>query len=111
MKQTLIDMMSAMMPFMRPLAVGAAGLALLGLSAGLFSRSGSSVARLLGRLVTLAGLFFIACEITGRVLGFEATVLFADPIDRALYWNQWPFWAIGIGLLVAGMIVRRTGRA
>lgn len=110
MKQQLIDMMTAMMPFMRPVAVGAAGLALLGLSAGLFARKGSGIGRLFGMLVLLAGVFFVVCEAMGRWLGFEPTLLFADPLDRVLYRNQWPFWMVGIGLLVAGLIVRSVAR-
>lgn len=110
MKQQLIDMMTALMPFMRPIAVGAAGLALLGLSAGLFARNGSRLGGLLGRLVGLAGIFFLVCEGMGRWLGFEPTLLFADPLNRVLYRNQWPFWAVGVGLLIASMIVRRVAR-
>jgi hypothetical protein len=72
----------------------------------------SGLARICGTFVLLAGVFLLACELAGRFLGFEPTILYAAPIDREMYVNQWPFWAVGGALFVVGMIVKGiAGRA
>jgi hypothetical protein len=115
MKQFMIDMMVLMMPYMKPIVF--AGLIALVLSVVLtvtqiFAGTGGALAALAARIAALIGLFFIACEIAGRVLGMEPTLLFsADPFDRQMYVNQWPFWAVGAALLVAGLLVRRLCNA
>lgn len=108
MKQTLIDLMSAMMPYMRPLAIAGAGAFLLAIIARVMGARG--VARLLAGLTALAGIFFLACEGMGRVLGFEPTILFADPANRELFKNQFPFWLVGAVMLVLGGLVRGVSR-
>jgi hypothetical protein len=107
MTQFLIDMMTTMMPFMRPLAFAAAALVVAGVVGRILGLA--RLAWLAGTLVLVAGIFFLACEGAGRILGFEPTILFAAPADRALYRNQWPFWSIGLALLVLGALVRRLG--
>ncbi|HRD76973.1 MAG TPA: hypothetical protein PK264_13750 [Hyphomicrobiaceae bacterium] len=104
MKQQMIDMMAMMMPYMRPLAQAAGAAALFAIAARLIGQT--SIARLLAALVLVIGVFFIACEVAGRFLGFEPTILFAAPADRALYRNQWPFWCIGLTGLVIGLLIR-----
>lgn len=109
MKQLMIDMMAAMMPYMRPFALLAAALAVLGLVSGLL---GQGRIASLGRTTALtAGVFFIGCEAAGRMLGFEPTILFAAPADRMLYRNQWPFWTIGIGFLLLSLLMRVLTRS
>lgn len=109
MKQLMIDMMAAMMPYMRPFAILAAALALLALVLALLGRGAGLAA--LGRNVALAaGVFFLGCEVAGRMLGFEPTVLFASPMDRALYRNQWPFWTLGLAFLAFWGVLRGLGR-
>lgn len=113
MKQLMIDTMAAMMPFMRPLTFIAAGLIVIGVLAGLISRAsqqGAGVARGCGVFTLAAGIFFLACDITGRFLGFAPTILYADPLDRELFRNQWPFWMVGLGLVLAGFAVRALAR-
>ncbi len=107
MKQFMIDMMAAMMPYMRPIAMSAAALLVIGIIGRL--AGARSVAQITGALVVAIGVFFLACEGAGRLLGFEPTVLFALPADRVLYRNQWPFWTIGGAALVAGLILRMLG--
>jgi len=111
----MIDTMSAMMPFMRPLSFVAFALIVVGLLLALVSRMGggrSRLARWCGSFVLLAGIFLLACELAGRFLGFEPTILYAAPFDREMYVNQWPFWAVGGMLVVVGMIVKGVaGRA
>ena len=115
MKQLMIDTMSAMMPFMRPLSYIAIALIAIGLLLALVSRMGgrpSRFARWCGSFVVLAGVFLLACELAGRFLGFEPTILYAAPFDREMYVNQWPFWAVGGMLFVVGLIVKGiAGRA
>lgn len=110
MKQFMIDMMAMMMPFMRPATYAAGGLLLGGLILGIIGRvtgAGRTVARWCGLLALAVGVFLVACEAAGRALGFEPTILFASPADRMLYRNQWPFWTVGLGLVIAALAVRR----
>jgi hypothetical protein len=109
MKQTMIDLMNSMMPYMRPLAIAGAGALLIAIVSRVMGARG--LARLLAGLTALAGLFFLACEGAGRALGFEPTILFADPANRELFRNQFPFWLIGAALLVLGGLVRSLSRA
>ncbi|MBU2582401.1 MAG: hypothetical protein KJ622_11850 [Alphaproteobacteria bacterium] len=109
MKQFMIDMMAMMMPYMRPATIFA-GVALgIGLIAGILGRvsgSGQALARWCGFIGLAVGVFLLACEVAGRLLGFEPTILFAHPADRVLYQNQWPFWIVGLALMAAGYVVR-----
>lgn len=110
----MIDTMAMMMPFMRPATLVAGAALLGGLIAASGSRltgSGSTVAKWCGVLALAVGVFLFACEVAGRMLGFEPTILFASPADRALYQNQWPFWTIGLGLLIGAVAVRRIAKA
>lgn len=113
MAQFMIDMMSMMMPYMKPIAYfGLAALALSAIltAAQIMSGSGGGLAALATKLAVAVGIFFIACEVAGRLLGMEPTLLFsADPFDREMYRNQWPFWSVGIALFVAGLAVRALG--
>ncbi len=109
MKQFMIDAMAAMMPFMRPLSIAGLIFVVMGFVLPLLSQG--RAARWSGNLALAAGFFFLACEIAGRFLGFAPTILYADPMDRELYRNQWPFWTIGAALAMAGIIIRRiSGR-
>jgi len=114
MTQFMIDMMAMMMPYMKPIALVGAGLALAGLIAGLIGRMNGTCSALsarLGKIGLLFGLFFLACEAAGRLLGMEPTLLFANDVyDRALYRNQWPFWTIGLALTAFGFVVARLGK-
>jgi hypothetical protein len=104
MKQTLIEVMNAMMPFMRPLVFLAA--LLVALAAGMRLVGHRRSARVFAGTSVLIGIFFLACEGMGRLLGFEPTILFADPLDRQLYRNQFPFWLIGLTIFALAWLVR-----
>lgn len=116
MKQFMIDAMAMMMPYMKSIAYVGGAAAVLAILLGLVhlatnSRRGG-LAALLGKLALLIGIFFIACELAGRFLGMEPTLLFsADPFDRQLYYNQWPFWVVGLGVFVTGLIGKRMSHA
>lgn len=108
MKQLMIDMMAKMMPFMKPIAGVGALLAVVALVMALTGRSargGLASFAVSGALAV--GFFFVACEVAGRALGMEPTLLFgSDPFDRAMYRNQWPFWSIGLGLVALAAVAR-----
>jgi len=108
MKQMLIDIMSAMMPFMKPVVYLGVGLAVAALALRIFGRQGAAAAAAGGAVAI--GLFLLACEGMGRLLGFEPTVLFADPMNRQLYRNQFPFWLVGGAILALGWLVRLFSR-
>ncbi len=115
MKQFMIDTMAMMMPYMKPIALVGAGLALAALIVGGISRmsgSGSGLSARLGWSAVGVGLFFVACEAAGRSLGMEPTLLFAsDSFDRAMYYNQWPFWTVGLALAAAGYVAASLARS
>lgn len=83
-------------------------LGLLATVANMVRGRGGNIAMLAGKVALGVGLFFIACELAGRFLGMEPTLLFAsDAFDRALYRNQWPFWIIGLALSLPGYLTLR----
>ena len=101
MKQTLLDLMSAMMPAMMPLvwtggvAAGAAILLLLAKQARL--------ARWAAGLTLAVAAFFLASQGMGAVLGAAPSINFGDP--KQFEFILVPFWQIGLALLVAGTAV------
>lgn len=109
MKHMLLDMMVAMMPFMMPIvwlgyaavAVGAL-LAVGGLVMPGLSQSGGW-ALLAGRVAAGVGLFFIACEVMGYLLGANPGINFGD--SSKFEFNIWPFWMLGAGFLAAGILI------
>lgn len=109
MKQMLLDMMVAMMPFMMPIvwlgyasvAVGAllivGGMVMPGLA------QSRGLALLAGRVAAGVGLFFIACQIAGILLGATPAINFGD--STKFEFNLVPFWQVGAAFLVAGIII------
>ena len=109
MKQLMIDIMAAMMPYMKPIAYIGTAMAVGGLVAAVAGMRGSLTA-IAATVAIGVGLFFIACEVMGNFLELKPTMLFADPADRAMYRNQWPFWIVGAAIGAAGFVVRMLGR-
>ena len=106
MKQTLLDLMSAMMPFMMPL-VWAGGIAAAA-SLGLLVARRTRAARW-GAGITLAlGAFFLACQGMGALLGAQPSINFGDPSQFEFILV--PFWQIGLGLLIPGAALWRLAR-
>jgi hypothetical protein len=104
MKQTLIDIMGAMMPFLKmPVLIGGA-LAAIGLLI-LFSRIITGRGPLLGViawiLITLGG-FYLMCHLMGIYLGMQPTINFGDP--RKFEFRTVEFWKIGAAFLLPGMV-------
>lgn len=119
MKQMLLDMMVAMMPFMMPIIwLGYASVAIgaLMVVGGLVSPSlaQSNWGLLAGRAAAGIGLFFLACEVMGFLLGANPGINLGD--STKFEFNIKPFWYFGAGFLLSGIIIgyftgRRTAHA
>lgn len=109
MKQMLLDMMVAMMPFMMPIVwIGYAAVAIgaLLIVAGLVMpgvAQSRGLALLAGRVAAAVGLFFIACQIAGVLLGATPAINFGD--STKFEFNLVPFWQVGAAFLVAGILI------
>lgn len=104
MKQMLIDIMAAMMPYMKtPVFIGA-GLGAVGvvlLAMKLFIGKGPLLGVVAWLLIALGG-FYIVSQLMGLYLGMTPTINFGDP--RKFEFNTVEFWKIGAGFLVSGVI-------
>lgn len=101
MKQDLTDLMSAMMPAMLPLVwLGGAMLALGILFLVLGRRR---LARWPAGLATVVGVFFLAAQGLGKLLGARPSINFGDP--RQMEFVLVPFWQIGLFLLVPALLI------
>jgi hypothetical protein len=104
MKQLLIDMMGAMMPFMKtPVLIGG-GLVVVGLlllAAKLFSGRGPGLGVVAWVLVAL-GVFYVICQLMGMYLGMVPTINFGDP--RKFEFRTVEFWKIGAIFLASGAV-------
>lgn len=109
MKQFMIDMMSMMMPYMKPIAyVGVAAVLVAPVLGLARSHATSGLQAGLIKLTLGVGVFFVTCELAGRMLSMEPTLLFAsDPFNRTLYRNQWPLWCVGTAFVLAGLILSK----
>lgn len=109
MKQMLLDMMVAMMPFMMPvvkLGYAAVAVGALLVVGGMFVPSlaqASNWALLAGRVAAGVGLFFIACQLAGMVLGATPAINFGD--STKFEFNLVPFWQIGAAFLLCGILI------
>ena len=114
MAQFMIDMMVMMMPYMKPTAYAGIAAATLGVvlaASQALMGAGGGLAQLAAKIAITIGLFFVACETAGRLIGMEPTLLFSsDPFDREMFRNQWPFWSLGCALVVTGAASRRAGQ-
>lgn len=107
MKQFMIEMMTAMMPFMKPLmwlgvASAAAGIAMLVAHMILRANTGGWVL-LAGRITLGFAFFFLACQVAGYFLGAAPGINFGD--FSKMEFNIVPFWQIGAGFLAASLIL------
>ncbi len=104
-KSTLIDIMTLMMPAMKPLV----WLALIAFIAAiaLVLAGGEMRARWAPKAagITLAiGIFFLAAQGMGALLGAAPSINFGDP--RKFEFILVPFWQLGIACLVGWGIVK-----
>lgn len=104
MKQMLIDMMAAMMPYLKtPVLVGG-GLVALGLllfAGKLISRRGPGLG-VIAWVLLLLGAFYVICQLMGLYLGMGPTINFGDPKKFQFYTVE--FWKIGSAFLAFGFI-------
>jgi hypothetical protein len=112
MKQILMDMMVMMMPFMMPIVkagYAAVAVGVLGAVAGLFVPSLSRWGLLAARVTAGIGIFFLACEVMGFLLGANPGINLGDATK--FEFNIKPFWYFGAAFLLAGIIIGYfTGR-
>lgn len=104
MKQMMIDMMAAMMPFMKtPVFIGA-GLVAVGLilfALKLFTGRGPLLGVIAWVLVAL-GAFYVICQLLGLYLGMTPTINFGNP--REFEFKTVEFWKIGAAFLIPGVV-------
>ena len=104
MKQFMLDTMTAMMPAMVPLVwiggaltLGAIVLYVIGF------KTGYKLPLWAARGAMAFGLFFLACQAAGMILGAAPSINFGDP--RKFEFNLVGFWIIGLAMLIPGWIV------
>jgi hypothetical protein len=109
MRQSMLDMMTAMMPYMMPLVWLGGVLILLGVLSvfmRLFGRSALSRggAWLSGTVLVLLGVFFLACQVAGMLLGANPSINFGDASQYEF--DLKPFWMVGLAFLIPGLLIR-----
>lgn len=108
--EQMTQIMAAMMPYMWHIAnVGLAFLVLGGLAwlIWLYNGHATWLLRLSGRILVVLGIFFIACQIVGLLLGMNAFLNLADP--NKYEFAPLPFWMIGLPFIVTGLFMRIFG--
>ena len=100
MKQSLMDLMAALMPAMVPLVwaggiLAAASLLLVALKKARLARWGA------GLTLAIAA-FFLASQGLGTLLGSQPSINFGDP--TRFEFILVPFWEIGLALLLPGAL-------
>lgn len=111
MKDLMLAMMSAMMPYMIYVAylgaaVAAAGFLLLVLN--LISGSMGGLLRLMGKILVGVAIFFIACELAGAFLGAAPSINLGD--ENKFEFILIRFWQLGLASLVIGLIYLLSGK-
>ena len=109
MKGFLIDMMTAMMPFMKPLVWLAALAFVAGLLLILVGGTGwYKLSRLAMWIVAGIGICLIAAQGMGALLGARPSINFGDA--RKFQFVLVPFWQLGVAALVGAGILRALQR-
>lgn len=107
MKDFMINMMAAMMPYMKPLmwlGVIAAALGLVLLIVHIVTRANTGGwVLLIGRIALGFSVFFFGCQLAGHFLGAAPGINFGD--FKKMEFNIVPFWQIGAGFLVSALIL------
>ena len=104
----MLNMMVAMMPYMKPM-LWIGGLAAVAGLVLVFAKSLLDPALRLkallwsGRIAAGLGLFFLACQFMGAILGAAPAFNLGDPTKYEFI--MVPFWQAGLSLLIAGLVV------
>jgi hypothetical protein len=108
--EQMTQIMAKMMPYMWYVAdVGLTFLALGALAWLIWLLNGRCtwLLRLSGRILVVLGIFFVASQIVGFLLGMNAFLNLADP--NKYEFAPLPFWMIGLPFIVTGVIMRIFG--
>ena len=108
--EQMTQIMTKMMPYMWYIAD--VGLALLAIGAvawliWLLSGQGTGLLRFSGRLLVVLGVFFVACQLAGLLLGMKPWLNLGD-ISKGEF-EALPFWMIGLPFIVVGLFMRIFG--
>ena len=108
MKNVMIDMMVAMMPFMKPVMWVGIVVAILGLFFVLanfvFKMDMQKSILWSGRIALSTAVFFLVAQVAGYFLDMPPTVNFGDSTKFEFILVS--FWQIGAALLVASLIIK-----
>jgi hypothetical protein len=111
MKDSMIDMMLAMMPYMKPFMWFGVAIAIVGVLLVVFklaSNSSSNKGIVWSmRIVTVTAVFFLAAQAAGIYLSMAPTVNFGD--SSKFEFNLVSFWQIGLGFLIAAIVLKLLG--
>ena len=103
MKSSLIGMMTAMMPFMKPLVWLALAAFLIGVVAALVRADGArALSRVALWVLAIIGVFFVLAQLMGMWLGAQPSINFGDP--KKFEFILVPFWQLGL-VMLAGAVV------
>ena len=111
MKQMMLDMMVRMMPFMMPLVYLGGALIAIGILATLaqlVSGRGGGIAKLAAWLLVILGIFFLASQLAGMMLGATPSINFGD--STKFEFDLKPFWQVGLALLIPGALIAMIPR-
>ncbi|VAW70482.1 hypothetical protein MNBD_GAMMA09-2162 [hydrothermal vent metagenome] len=108
MKDTMIDMMVVMMPYMKPFMWFAAAVAIAGfvfiVASIAFKKDNKKTITWTSRIVLIAAFFFMAAQAAGIFLNMPPTVNFGD--SSKFEFILVSFWQIGLVFLVTGIILK-----
>ena len=108
--ELMTQIMTKMMPYMWYVAdVGIAALILgaIGWLNWLFTGRSTGLLRSCGRVLIVLGVFFVACQIAGLLLGMKPWLNLGD-ISKGEF-DALPFWMIGLPFFVVGFFFRIFG--
>ena len=104
MKQFLLDMMTAMMPAMVPMVWIGGILTVLAIVFFIVGgTTGYKPSLWAARGAMAFGIFFLACQVAGYLLGAGPSINFGDP--RKFEFILVAFWVIGLAMLIPAWIV------
>jgi hypothetical protein len=113
MKETVINLMLAMMPYMKPfmwtgVGIAVAGLLLL-LAQYIFKTNTRRATKWTTVLVFVASVFFILAQVAGYLLNMTPAINFGDSANFEFVLVS--FWQIGVGFLLVSIVLKFAGSA